>query len=209
MKKHIILIWLMLWALAASAADTASGLLEQCSARLFGPEAVSARFTLRTVQGEELSGEVLMARESFRLSSPELKIWFDGRTQWTALAALKEVNVTEPDAEELLSTNPFTIISGYAGRYNCRLLPLAKGYGATTVREVELTPRNAAASDIRRAVVSIDTATRWPRRIVVTMASGATASATVSQCRELPRQPRSAFTFRQADLPGYEIVDLR
>ncbi len=209
MKRYLaILPLVLLCALAAAAADTAASLLEKCAGKLFGPPAVSARFTLRTVQGEELTGTVVMARESFRLSSPELKIWFDGRTQWTAMAALKEVNVTEPMAEELLSSNPFAIISGYAGRYNARLLPVAKG-AAAGVREVELTPRNAATSDIRRAVVAIDTRTHWPRRIVVTMASGATASAAVSDCRTLAQQPRSTFTFKAADLPGYEVVDLR
>ncbi|MDE6497702.1 MAG: hypothetical protein K2L21_03475 [Muribaculaceae bacterium] len=208
MKKQFTFIILMLCAFAAGAAPTAASLLEQCSAKLFGPPAVSASFTLRTVQGEELSGRIVMARESFRLTSPEFKIWFDGRTQWTALATLKEVNVTEPTAEELLSGNPFAIISGYAGRYNCRLLPQTKG-AKPEVREVELTPRNAAASDIRRAVVSIDTRTHWPSRIVVTMASGATASATVSDCRTLPKQPRATFSFKASDLPGYEIVDLR
>lgn len=208
MKKYTTFIFLMLCALVAGAASTAASLLEQCSAKLFGPHAVSARFTLRTAQGEELSGNIVMARESFRLASPQLKIWFDGRTQWTASAALKEVNVTEPTAEELLAGNPFAIISGYATHYNYRMLPLAKG-ATPEVRDVELTPRNAATSDIRRAVVSIDTRTHWPRRIVVTMASGATATATVSDCRTLPKQPRSTFTFKAADLPGYEIVDLR
>ena len=193
---------------AVRAADSAASLLERCAEKLAASPSVSARFTVRASDGGDTAGEIVVARERFRMSSPQLHIWFDGRTQGSALAAAKEVNITEPTAEELLTTNPFAIITGYAGRYNCRLLPHAAGTPAN-VKQVELIPRQGTSGDIRRAVISIDTRTLWPVKAVVTMASGATVAATVTGCAVGGKLPVSAFTFKPSALPGYEVVDLR
>ena len=167
---------------------------------------MSARFTIRGADGD-VSGTIVIARERFRMNSPQLNIWFDGRTQWSALAQTREVNITEPTAEELLTSNPFAIITDYSRSYNCRLLKNEAGTAAN-LRQVELTPKKSGA-DIRRAVITIDTRTLWPVKAVVTMASGATVNASVSNCATGKKLSASDFTFKPSALPGYEVVDLR
>lgn len=192
-------------AIAARAEISATQLLDKCAAKLLDAPSVSATFSI-AADGGDVAGEILVSRECFRLTSPRLNMWFDGRTQWTALAKTREVNVTEPTAEELLSSNPFAIITGYSTRYNCRMIKSASDTHA--VRQVELTPKTAAG-DIRRAVISIDTRTLWPVKAVVTMTSGATVRATVSDCRIGKKPASTAFRFQPSLLPGYEIIDLR
>ena len=205
MKKILLLLICAAIAVAAQAETSAAGLLDKCAAKLLDAPSVSATFTI-AVDGGDVSGNILIARERFRITSPRLNMWFDGRTQWTALSRTREVSISEPTAEELLSSNPFAIITGYSTRYNCRMLKSADG--AHAVRQVELTPKTSTG-DIRRAVISIDTRTLWPVKAVVTMASGATVRATVSDCRIGKKPAASAFTFQPSLLPGYEIIDLR
>lgn len=203
--RRILPALLMLAALAASGAESATQLLARCADKLTSAPSVSARFTISGSEGD-VAGSVVLARERFRMNSPQLNIWFDGRTQWSALASAREVNVTEPTAEELLTTNPFAIITDYSRSYNCRLLK--QQGGAATIKQVELTPK-AAGADIRRAVISIDTRTLWPVKAVVTMSSGTTVNATISNCAIGKKLPATSFTFTPSALPGYEIVDLR
>lgn len=208
MKKLIIAAIALLCGIGAVAAESAAQLLARCAGKLTAAPSVTARFSIRQSSGDDMAGSIVIARERFRMTSPQLHIWFDGRTQWAALAAVKEVNVTEPMADEILSTNPFAIITGYDKRYNCRLLPAADGK-TSAVKQVELTPKTAAGADIRRAVISIDTRTLWPVKAVVTMASGATVNATISDCAVGKQLPVSTFTFTPSALPDYEVVDLR
>lgn len=195
----------LLCVFAAGAAESAASLLQRCAAKFTAAPSVSATFVIRSSDGENIEGTIVMARECFRISSAVLNIWYDGRTQWSALASAREVNVSEPTAEELQSSNPFAIITGYAGRYNARLLPAEKG---TKLRRVELTPRRSD-SDIRRAVLTIDPATGWPVRAHVVMASGADVDTTVKKCTAGKKLAASTFVYKKSDLPGYELVDLR
>lgn len=202
----LLVLLALLAAPCARAEISAAQLLERCADKLREAPSVGARFSVRASDGSDVGGDILMSRERFRMTSPALRVWFDGRTQWTALASTKEVSISEPTSEELLSGNPFAIITGYAGRFNCRMLK-AQGAGAT-VRDVELTPRTPGG-DIRKATISIDTRTLWPVRAVIVMSSGATVSASISDCRTGGKPAASAFTFNHSVLPGYELVDLR
>ena len=193
-------------AVACWGAESATQLLKRCADKLLAAPSVSVRFTIRGADGD-VSGTIVIARERFRMNSPQLNIWFDGRTQWSALAQTREVNITEPTAEELLTSNPFAIITDYSRSYNCRLLKNEAGTAAN-LRQVELTPKKSGA-DIRRAVITIDTRTLWPVKAVVTMASGATVNASVSNCATGKKLSASDFTFKPSALPGYEVVDLR
>lgn len=192
-------------AVGVNAAESAASLLQRCASKLTSAPSVSASFSIRSSDGENVGGSIVMAREKFRISSPVMHIWYDGRTQWSALTSAREVNVSEPTAEELLASNPFAIITSYASLYNVRLLPAQKG---SRLRRVEFTPRQAGA-DIRRAVLAIDPSTDWPVKATVVMASGASVDTTISNCRTGKKLAASTFVYKKGDLPGYELVDLR
>ncbi|MDE6269407.1 MAG: hypothetical protein K2M12_00955, partial [Muribaculaceae bacterium] len=138
MRRTVFLSILLACSVAvASAAESAASLLQRCAARLSQSPSVSAQFSIRNSDGEDIDGTILLARECFKLTSPVMHIWYDGHTQWAALSATREVNITEPKAEELLASNPFAIVSSYASRYNARLLPAKAG---AREQRVELTP---------------------------------------------------------------------
>lgn len=204
-KQLLFILFAAVTVFTAAGAESAASLLQRCAAKLSAAPSVSAEFSIRSSDGEDIAGTIIMARERFRISSPVMHIWYDGHTQWSALKATQEVSVTEPDAEELLGSNPFAIITSYASRYNARLLPSDKG---SRQRRVELTPKHSGA-DIRRAVIVIDSATDWPVKAIVTMASGANIDTSIRKCMAGKKLAASTFVYKKGDLPGYELVDLR
>jgi outer membrane lipoprotein-sorting protein len=68
-------------------------------------------FEKNNVISQSLSGNLILLGKKFHLNTPEVKAWFDGKTQWAYFAENNEVSITNPSAEELAETNPAMIIS--------------------------------------------------------------------------------------------------
>ena len=105
--KSYIFILLAIVATTASAAKsvTAESILDGLRSRIVGAPSVEAVFTINGGDGP-VQGSVILAGSSYTMITPQMRAWFDGRTQWTLINSSKEVNVTEPDRSELMSTNP-------------------------------------------------------------------------------------------------------
>ena len=59
-------------------------------------------------------GELLMKGNKFTLKIAEMETYFDGKTQWVYIPQNKEVNISNPDKEELQEINPTMLLSGYS-----------------------------------------------------------------------------------------------
>ena len=68
-------------------------------------------FEKNNVISQSLQGNLILQAKKFHLNTPEVKAWFDGKTQWAYFAQNNEVSVTNPTTEELAETNPAMIIS--------------------------------------------------------------------------------------------------
>lgn len=84
----------------------------------FQTQAIRSEFTLKIsekngVNSQHISGTIVLSANRFYLESSELKVWFDGKTQWAYMKENNEVNITEPTAEELAATNPVGIVSAF------------------------------------------------------------------------------------------------
>lgn len=198
------MIMLLLAALAlpaaGGAAETASQIIAKCAAKVSASPSIKFKFTLQ--YGERTSPcDITVARQRYRMSSPEMEVWYDGTTQWTYAKAQKELSITEPTADELLESNPFAILSHYDKVYKCRRL---SGKGLS----IEMTARSAA-STVRKAVVNIDSATYLPQKLIVTLSNGRTFTASVGTATVGKELPASYFIYDKKQYPAVETVDLR
>ena len=80
------MIMLLLAALAlpaaGGAAETASQIIAKCAAKVSASPSIKFKFTLQ--YGERTSPcDITVARQRYRMSSPEMEVWFDGTTLWT------------------------------------------------------------------------------------------------------------------------------
>ena len=66
-------------------------------------------------EGVNISGKLLMDGEKFLYDTDEMKIWFDGITQWTLQMGngYNELYINNPTPEEQQSINPYLLLSNY------------------------------------------------------------------------------------------------
>lgn len=203
--RKILLLLILPLSLAASAAkpESATAVLARCAARVNSARSLSARFNL-TAGPNSYPCSMTLAKQKFVLDTPQMKVWYDGATQWVYDTSAQRLSITEPTADELLETNPFAILNHYSRSYTCRLLKSSPG-----TRAVELTPKTPATASVRSAVVTVSDKTDLPSRIVVTLTDGSTLSASLVKAEMGKAMPASAFVYDKAKYKATEIIDLR
>lgn len=153
--------------------------------------------------GNSSTGSMIVSGKNFHLSTPEMKVWYDGKTQWSYAPSAGEVNVTTPTADELTQTNPFSILASVSKNFTCRRLKAPAGK-----ERIELIPKKKT-SDFASAIVTLTASTSLPAEIVVKDAKGKSTIVKISKITGTKAKPASQFKFNPAAYPGVEIVDLR
>ncbi|MCM1072050.1 MAG: outer-membrane lipoprotein carrier protein LolA [[Clostridium] fimetarium] len=164
--------------------------------------AIEAAFTISRNGGKPASGTALIQGRKFTLDLPGFRTWFDGKTQWTYSEDAAEVNVTEPTPDELAESNPLTIVTASAAHCAARRLEAAAG-----TDKVELKPEGKSA--FRKAVVTSDASTNFPKEIVVTMDDGSTVVIRFTSMKKVAKKPDSRFRYVKTMIPSARVVDLR
>lgn len=188
---------------AKKAASPAAEVMQRCAAKVNASPSLSAKFTL-TAGGGSYPCDMTVAKQRYCLVTPQMKVWYDGTTQWTYAVETKQLSISEPTAEELMESNPFAILNHWQQTYKSRRLK-----GSPGMAEVELTPKSPATSPVRTATVAIDEKTWLPSKIVVTLANGRTLSATIASISVGKALPQSVFTFDKSKHTVAETIDLR
>lgn len=207
MKKSILIAILAIFvgftARAVRHVETAAHVMGACAAKIDKAPSVSAKFTL-TAGGQKLACALTVAKQKYAMVTPQVRIWYNGLTQWVYNSQTHEVTVSEPTSDEIMETNPFSILNSYAKAYDCRLLKAQPGE-----KVVELTPKNTKNASVRTATVHIDSKTSLPTKITVTMPDGKVVNAQVTSCAVGKALPPQAFMFNKADYKISETIDLR
>lgn len=186
----------------ARAAVSAASVMDAMQAKLASSAAVEVMFTINGASGN-VQGSAIMSGSAFFFETPDLCVWYDGKTQWALLRSSDEVNITEPTVEELTSTNPFAILSSYASTYKVRRL--ADSNGCYNLR---LTPVSGKSA-ISAIDISCDIKTKWPRMVKIVFADKRHISLSVDSIKTIAKQPASVFRYDKAKFPAAEIIDLR
>jgi outer membrane lipoprotein-sorting protein len=198
--RQILILLLAAITPCALAAETASDIIGKCAKRVNGAACIDVAFTINA-SGNKQNCSMKIAKQKYRMSVPGMEVWYNGSTQWTYTTDKKQLTITDPTADELMETNPFAILNSYAGNYTCKRL-------ADKGTVIELTAKSKA-SNIRRAVVTINTANYMPSKLVVTMANGHTFTATVTSLKIGSAANASDFVYNKAKYPASETNDLR
>ena len=218
MKRIITALTVICLCLAASAAKTktvtAESILAGLRSNIATAHSVDAVFTINTDKGP-LQGSVILAGDKYQMSTPELEVWYDGKTQWTLSHSSKEVNVTTPDADERMASNPFAILTAGKGYYTARRLADSKGnYTARRLADskgnytVQLTPADKT-STVSSFIIYVRPADKWPAAITVNFEDGRRIEITVDRIAAGKARQASIFRYNKARYPGFEIIDLR
>ncbi len=204
MKKIFCIITLVLMLAPMASAESASAILTKAVNALHAGKSVSASYAISSGSSRS-SGTIAAEGAMFKIASPQMNVWYDGRTQWTHVVADREVSISEPTAAELQQVNPFAIIDSACSAYNAKTLKSASGTVA-----VELTPKKAKAVEgISKVVVTLGASNYLPQRLVITMTSRTVVTITVSSVKTGASLGVGAFRPTQAALKGLTVNDLR
>lgn len=191
----------MAWMPVCAATNDASKLLDELRKRMSSPS-VEALFTIDGFDGP-VQGSAILSGTKIAMTTPQMCVWYDGTTQWTYMTASREVNISEPDAAELLATNPFAILTADSSQYRSKSLADSAGKA-----RVELIPADSS-SGIAKILIAVENRSKWPADITVTFTDGRKISLKVDKISAGSAKPLSAFRYNKAAYPASEIIDLR
>lgn len=200
--RHILLIVTLFVSVNAFGA-TAEDILDSATQKYQSAKSLTATFTV-TESGNAVNGTIIVSGDRFNVTTPEMSIWYDGRTQWTYSASTQEVNITEPTAEELQQVNPFAIINSFRNAYNATIIKSESGKHV-----LQLSPRSSQYPNIRRVILTLSSNTLLPSEIKISTENNSEITIKTDHIAVGKALPASTFTFDGKKFPQAEIIDLR
>lgn len=171
--------------------------------------AVQTSFNLKvipknSVNSQSISGSMIMKGNQFSLTTEDVKVWFDGKTQWALFEQNQEVNITQPSPEELAETNPMAILSSAVATSK-----VSFGKAQNTLsRTVVLTPLKAGFP-YSKVLVQLSKPANQLLSIQVFNKDGSRHELTIIEYRSKAGVNSSTFRFDKAKYPTVIVNDLR
>lgn len=200
MKKVITFLLLIIAvAVHAQTAGQARKVLDKTAAVVGRAGGASAQFTLRGGKGASTSGTIAVKGRKFFVSTPQAKVWFDGKTQWSYLKSTDEVNISTPTEAQQAQMNPYQFIRLYKSGYQLSMKKSGGGYVVT------MKATNGARA-IKTAIITVGS-NYVPSKVQYQQGSGWT---TITLSRfQAKNQSDATFRFNRKLCPHAEIIDLR
>ena len=199
--KYILLAVLLLIAPVVSAV-TAPDVLNKVLRTV--ESAPSITLNLRLASGQTSGkGTLIVAKECFIFSGEDIKVCYDGKTQWTHQISEREVTLTNPTANELAEVNPLSFLKNYQANYKVNILSSAGGK-----YKIQLLGKRRSLY-VRSAVVTVSATTWLPTRIDAELSNGGKLTVDVDSAVKGKAIPAAKFKFSTSANPGVEVIDLR
>jgi outer membrane lipoprotein-sorting protein len=135
----------------------------------------------------------------------EMKVWFDGKTQWSYNQANNEVSVTEPTEKELSETNPLAILSGFKSKCTIKFSGKTKSAQNNCI---EMTPK-VANKTIAKIEVQVNKTNGNLASIKTITGAGSSSLLTLNNFQKGLKVTDNIFTFNSSKYKGVTVNDLR
>lgn len=199
MRKTAI-IFIMTLICNVIAAQSAKTVLDKTAAVVSNKDGVSAGFKITAGQYGNLSGTITVKGRKFQASTPQVNVWFDGKTQWTLMKNSNEVNVSNPTASELAAINPYNFINIYRSGYKYDMKTVGKEF------QVHLTATDKSRK-IQEMYINVNKSSYVPSQVKM-LRGGKWSTITISNFKKASLSD-SQFRFNPKSYPDAEIIDLR
>lgn len=202
MKRLLFILSLLLYVLSGTAARAESSMLDRCATKIKSAPSLYVTYTV-TADGHTADGHLVIQGDMFSISSPGLRSWYDGKTQWTYSSQIGEVNIITPTPEEVRQINPLAIIKTFSTAYTTQQLKAPAGKTAYRLKAKD------SRADITSADITIDDKTLYPTRITLSMSNKQKVTLDIRSVSTGSRLPTDNFRFDKKRFPGVNVVDLR
>mgnify|MGYP002621661873 CR=1 FL=1 len=197
MKRLYMISFLVLACITVGAQD-ARQILDKTAAVVGYKGGASASFTMSGKYGEA-SGTISIKGNKFCAQTPQLIIWYDGKTQWAYNRQADEVNVSTPTADQQQALNPYAFINLYKQGFTLSKTTIDGNY------RIHLKAQNQKR-EIKEMYIFI-TRNYQPTEVKIRNAKGWSTI----KIRNFQKKNLSDDTFRfnPKKYPQAEVIDLR
>ena len=207
MKKILTCIMCLL-SMAASA-QNARQILDDTAARIKQMGDVKVGFTATSFSGTteqaKTNGTVLLQGKKMCLSTDEMKMWYNGKTQWSLIPESGEVNVSTPTEREMTSMNPYSFLNLYKKGYKMKARQTQ--LRGKDVYEIHLTARS---SNSNAQEIYVDVAKSDYSLLCIRVRQDNTWNRISIHSIQGNKHFKDAdFEFPKSEYPNVEIIDLR
>ena len=196
--KRIIFTLICALSLANVSAQTAKEILDKAASVVNAKKGATADFVMSGKYGNA-AGTISIKGNKFVANTPQAKMWYDGKTQWTYMTSTEEVNVSTPTEAQQQTMNPYRFINLYNMGYALTKKEVKNGF------EVYLKATNPKRT-ITEMYITVNNQF-VPTNVKMKTAKGWT-NINISNFRKASL-PDKAFRFNAKDYPKVEVIDLR
>ena len=166
------------------------------------------KFTLYDSSGEEQyddNGVLKIDGEKYSLLSDQMKLWCDGATQWSYIAANNEIYISEPNADDARVFSPVHIMELYKEGYKSSVDKKL----STAKSDAVVLMANGRGLEIEKVTILLDKQSAQPEKLDVVYENGASASIKINSYKGKCSFSTKEFRCREKDFRGVEFVDMR
>jgi len=213
MKKIILVLISALLFMFASAQDKAKTILDSFNKSMKSHPSIDIRFTFTTDDAksntnEVKNGRVLSKGNAFKLTMDDVEVFSDGKTKWTVLHDVGEINIqdVDTDSNDILDNpiNFFTVNSkDFSYSYKGSVI-----VGGKTMEKIEFQPKDKKAA-YSAVELQLEKATLHPYQVSYIGREGHSYSVRVKSFVSGTSIDSMLLIFNQSSYSDYEVIDLR
>ncbi|MDR0348080.1 MAG: outer-membrane lipoprotein carrier protein LolA [Tannerella sp.] len=212
MKKYLYTAFSCLAVVFSAEAQQAEVILDKAAAAYESSNGIKAAFSANIRYekehiSESFEGTIQMKGDKFVLTAPDMRTWFDGKTQWTYMVRTQEVNISIPSGDELQFANPMILLRNYKKGFSLSYTGESTADNGKMADDVLLVSKGN--DEIDQVEMQIDKATALPVRITVTMKNGIRSVIRIGKMQTKQHQPDQLFVYNPDDYPEAVEIDLR
>lgn len=209
LKKVFITLGIILCSIQFTPAQTAEKVLNDLLTTAKS-SAIRTNFKLSTTikadpQPHTTTGTFTLKGNKFVLDMPQMKVWFNGKTQWAFSSQTNEVSITEPTEKEIAETNPMAIIGSFKDQSNIKFA--SKGNSGSNY-VIEMASKNKKVQ-ISKIEVTVNKSSGNLISLKSYYVNGSISVLILNNFEKGINVAETVFNFNQAKYKGVSINDLR
>ena len=161
--------------------------------------------TMKGNPSQTVNGTFTLKGNKFVLDMTQLKVYFNGMTQWSYMAQNNEVSISTPTAKELSETNPMAILVNYSSKSNISFSTETK---SNNNHCIEMIP-STKDKDISKILVTINKSNNELYSIKIIYKNGNLNNLVLSNYKKDIQVNDDTFEFKKSKFKGVVINDLR
>lgn len=205
-KSVLLLLFTMGCVMPLAAQGPAEVWLDKASS-LFQQKGVEIVFRINE-EGIRIGGKLLMSEDRFLFDTDEMKVWYDGTTQWTLQTDgdYNELYISNPSPEDQQSVNPYLLLKNYHEGF----IPSdggEKSINGRLLHEVVLSAKDDGQELSRLNIYFKDNAELAALHLV--FPDDRVYRIEIRSMRNGLTFPKNTFVYSEKDFPADEVIDMR